>query len=168
MYHSLQNIDHTALKVNQLTIIALVVLAFIVSWPVLVGIVALLMLLGALLGFPGFLPVYRYLLKPLGLARPQILLDNPEPHRFAQGLGGVFLAAAAAVLYLGASWLGWGLAAMVAFLAALNAFGGFCLGCFLYYWLGRIGLPGFRKQPPAGTFPGRAPLTSAGERKQAR
>jgi hypothetical protein len=166
MYQSLQNIDHTALKVNQLTIRALVVLAFVFSWSVLVVGVALVMLLGALLGVPGFLPVYRYLLKPLRLARPHILPDNPEPHRFAQGLGGVFLAAASAALFLGASWLGWGLAGMVVFLAALNAFGGFCLGCFLYYWLGRLGLPGFRKQPPAGTFPGRAPLTSAGKRRQ--
>ena len=58
---------------------------------------------------------------------------------------------------LGASGLGWGLVWLVAALAALNAFGGFCVGCAVYYWLNRLQIPGFRKAPPAGTFPGMRP-----------
>jgi hypothetical protein len=46
---------------------------------------------------------------------------------------------------------------LVAALAALNAFGGFCVGCAIYYWLGKLHMPGFTKAPPAGTFPGMRP-----------
>jgi hypothetical protein len=46
-------------------------------------------------------------------------------------------------------------------LASLNAFGGFCVGCAVYYWLARFNLPGFGKQPPAGTFPGAKPKVEA-------
>ena len=60
-------------------------------------------------------------------------------------------------LFAGASTLGWGLIWLVIALAALNAFGWFCAGCFVYYWLTRFGAPGFVKQPPEGTFPGMRP-----------
>jgi hypothetical protein len=60
-------------------------------------------------------------------------------------------------LFLGAGVLGWSLVWLVVALAALNAFGGFCVGCAVYYWLSRFNLPGFTKQPPAGTFPGMKP-----------
>jgi hypothetical protein len=157
MSEALQKIDHSAFKANQYTIILLNILAFIFNLPWLAAGVAAVMLVGAALGKPGFLPVYRYLLKPAGILRPQVLMDHAEPHRFAQGLGGVFMTAGAAALFAGASGLGWALVWVVTGLAALNAFGGFCLGCFMYYWLGRLNLPGFTRQPPAGVFPGRAP-----------
>jgi hypothetical protein len=60
-------------------------------------------------------------------------------------------------LWAGYALLGWGLVWMVTALAALNAFGGFCVGCALYYWLGRLRVPGFRKSPPVGTIPGMRP-----------
>ena len=119
--------------------------------------VAVVMILGAVLKTPGFGFVYRYALKPAGLVKPDVLLDNPEPHRFAQGLGGVFMLAGSLALWAGFATLGWGLVWLVAGLAALNAFGGFCVGCTMYYWLSRLKLPGFYKSPPAGTFPGMRP-----------
>jgi hypothetical protein len=36
-------------------------------------------------------------------------------------------------------------------------FVGFCAGCALYYWLGRLSVPGFIKSPPQETFPGMRP-----------
>jgi len=89
-------------------------------------------------------------------------MDNPEPHRFSQGLGGVFMLAGSLALWAGYAALGWGLVWLVAALAALNAFGGFCVGCALYYWLGRLSVPGFHKSPPAGAFPRHAPQAAAG------
>ncbi len=66
--------------------------------------------------------------------------------------------AAAAWLVLGLHRiLGWGLVWLVAALAALNAFAGFCVGCAMYYWLSRWHLPGFDKTPPPGTLPRHAP-----------
>lgn len=157
MPHTLKQIDHSAMTVNQVIIIALNILAFVLNQPWLAALVAAVMLLGALAGAPGFGFVYQSALKPAGIVRPHVLEDHPEPHRFAQGLGGVFMLAGAAALFGGAAALGWGLVWMVAALAALNAFGGFCVGCFIYYWLTRLGVPGFTKNPPAGTFPGARP-----------
>jgi hypothetical protein len=153
----LQKIDHSALKSNQLTLILLSLLAFIFNIPWLTAGVGAVLLVGTLLGKPGFLPVYRYGLVPLGLLKPEIHDDNPEPHRFAQGLGGVFMLLGSLAVYLGAGYLGWSLVWMVIALAALNVFAGFCAGCFLYYWLARLGLPGFYRQPPENAFPGTRP-----------
>jgi hypothetical protein len=148
---------HSALKANQLTIIVLSILAFIFKLPALAAFVAVVMGLGSLLKVPGFILLYRHVYKPLGLLKPDVLDDNPEPHRFAQTLGFVFLTAGSAALFLGAEAVGWGLVWLVVALAALNAFGGFCVGCAIYYWLGRLNIPGFTKTPPAGTFPGMKP-----------
>jgi len=157
MNAQLQKIDHGALKANQLVIIVLNLIAFILNAPWLAGVVGVIMLMGSLLGVPGFISIYKSVLKPLGWVKPDILLDNPEPHRFAQSFGSVVLLLGLLALYFNLSVLGWGLVWLVIALAALNAFGGFCAGCFVYYWLTRFGLPGFNKQPPAGTFPGMRP-----------
>lgn len=154
---TLQKVDHAALKANQLTIIVLNVLAFILNVPLLAGLVALVMGIGTMLKVPGFLPLYRIIYKPLGWVKPDVLDDNPEPHRFSQLLGFLFMAAGSAALFLGAPLPGWGLVWLVTALAALNAFGGFCVGCAMYYWLARFGVPGFSKLPPAGTVPGMKP-----------
>jgi hypothetical protein len=42
-------------------------------------------------------------------------------------------------------------------LAALNVFTGLCAGCFVYYWLNRLNVPGFSRNAPQGTFPGMKP-----------
>ena len=158
---TLQKVDHSALKANQLIIITLSILAFILNQPALVAFVALVMGIGSALKVPGFLLVYKYILKPRGWMKPDVLDDNPEPHRFAQFLGFLFLTAGSIALYSGATILGWGLTWLVVALAALNAFGGFCVGCAVYSWLSRMNLPGFSKQPPAGTFPGTKPKAGA-------
>ncbi len=154
---SLIPIDHSAMKTSQIVIIALNILAFVFNLPWLAAIVTAVMLLGTLIGVPGFAFAYRYALKPAGFIKPHLIDDNPEPHRFAQGFGGVVMLAGTLSLYLGAAVLGWGLVWLVAGLAALNAFGGFCAGCFVYYWLARLHVPGFSKNPPVGTFPGMRP-----------
>ena len=159
MDENLQRVDHTAIKVNQASIILLNVLAFILISPWLVACVALIMIMGTLYKKPGFYLVYQYILKPAGLVKPEVLLDNPEPHRFAQGFGGLVMAAGGLALFLGASALGWGLVWLVTGLAALNLFAGFCAGCAVYYWLARVNVPGFYKRPPDGTTPGMRPKT---------
>jgi hypothetical protein len=40
--------------------------------------------------------------------------------------------------------LGWALSWIVVALAALNLFAGICVGCLMYYWLNRLGVPGFK------------------------
>jgi len=152
-----RRVDHSALRVNQAFIIALNILAFVLAQPALALAVTLVMLAGAVFRTPGFGFVYRLLLKPLGLVKPDVIEDNPEPHRFAQGFGAVVMAGGTIALYAGLGSLGWGLVWLVTALAALNLFAGFCVGCAAYYWLHRLNVPGFVKEPPAGSFPGMRP-----------
>jgi len=154
---TLKKIDHSAMKTSQVVIVLLNILAFVLNMTWLVGIVALVMLVGTLVGIPGFGFVYRYFLKPAGWMKPNILLDHPEPHRFAQGFGGVVMLAGFLSLLAGVPTLGWTFTWLVAALAALNAFGGFCVGCFVYYWLSKLSVPGFTQSPPPDTFPGMRP-----------
>jgi len=158
--NELTKVDHTAIKTNQAVIITMNILAFIINAPWLAGLVALVMIAGTLLKAPGFKFIYR-ILRSAGLAKPDVLLDNPEPHRFAQGFGGVVMLAGTVSLLAGATVLGWGLVWLVAALAALNLFGGFCVGCAVYYWLSRLHIPGFTKLPPENTLPGMRPKVKA-------
>jgi MFS family permease len=140
----------------------LLLVAFVVNVPWLVAVVALVMLAGAALGQPGFKAVYAGILKPRGNVKPDVIADNPEPHIFAQGMGGTVLVLSVVGFLAGSAAIGWALTWLVVALAALNLFVGFCAGCFVYYWLSRLHLPGFVAQPPAGTFSGMRPTRKAG------
>ncbi|MEZ4645926.1 MAG: DUF4395 domain-containing protein [Chloroflexota bacterium] len=145
-----RNVDQTALKVNQAFIIGLLLLAFVLDAVWLVALVGVVMLLGtAVPSLALFKRIYQHLLRPIGLAKPHIIVDNPEPHRFAQGFGGVVVALAVMSLLAGQIIIGWTLAWVVIGLAALNLFLGFCAGCFVYYQLTRLGVPGFTRRPIA-------------------
>ena len=155
----LSKVDHSALRTNQAMIIGLSLLGYIFDVPVLAGFVGIVMAVGTLVKRPGFGAVYSKLLRPLGLVRPDIFEDNPEPHRFAQGFGSVVILTGTIALMLGSDLLGWLLVWFVIALAALNLFAGFCVGCAMYYWLNRMSVPGFVKSPPPGTLPGMRPKT---------
>ena len=153
---TLRPVDHAALRTNQAVIIGLLAGSFVADAPALVFLLALLMLVGAARSRPAFGWLYA-LLRQAKLLHPDVLQDNPEPHRFAQLLGGVFLSLASIGFAVGASGLAWALAGLVAVLAAVNLFAGICVGCAIYYWLARFRVPGFSKSPPAGTQPGKRP-----------
>ncbi len=150
-------VDHSALRVNQAFIILGLLAGFIFDIPWLVAVVSFVMLAGTAIGRTGFFFIYLGILRPARIVRPDVLADNPEPHRFAQGFGGVVAGVSAALLFLGSTFAGWVLAWLVIVLAALNLFVGFCVGCAVYYWLARIQVPGFAKSPPPGSFPGMRP-----------
>lgn len=160
-----RKVDYSALRTNQAFIIVLLVTAFIINTNIwwLVAFVSAVMLIGtAFRGAGLFKRIYRHILKPSGLLKPDVVTDNPEPHNFAQGLGGAFLAGSTAALLLGAPVVGWILAWIVVALASLNLFGGFCVGCFMYYQLNRLGAPGFTRSPiDSGVLPGRQPRKAA-------
>ncbi len=140
-----RKVDHSAIKTNQAFIIGLLVIAFVLDAKWLVGFVSAVMLIGTF--FPKialFKAVYWYGLKPWRIARPDVRRDNPEPHLFAQGVGGVMLFVATIAFLAGVSVVGWALAWVVVALAAVNLFAGICVGCLMYYWLNRLGVPGFK------------------------
>ncbi len=134
-------VDHNAIKFGQVTIVVVVALAWLFALTWLVPVLAAALLVNAAWPTAGPLRlIYRYLVLPLRLVRPNMVTDEAAPHRFAQAVGGGLLLAASIALYGGVAALGWGLAALVAVLAAVNVLWNFCAGCFLFYQLRRAGL----------------------------
>jgi hypothetical protein len=138
-------VDHSALKVNQTAIVATVLIAFVGSlfWTLFL---ALIPLLGIILLLGTFVPqlalfkqLYFKVLKPRGIVKPQPVQDRPEPHNFAQGLGGVFLGISS-LLLVSVPIVGIALALLVAVLAFVNLAFGYCLGCQIFYQLERRGV----------------------------
>jgi uncharacterized protein DUF4395 len=142
---SAQIVDHSALKVNQTGIVATVLVAFIGSaffrpLLVLIPLLAIVLLLGTFAPqLALFKQLYFQVLKPRGIVKARPVPDRPQPHNFAQGLGGVFLAVATAFL-VPLPVIGLALALLVAVLAFVNLAFGYCLGCQIFYQLERRGL----------------------------
>lgn len=142
----LTQVDHTAIKVGQSLTMLLLVTAFIFDSWLLAAFVAGVNMVGT--AWPSlslFGRVYRHLLQPAGLVKPHPVPDYPEPHRFAQGFSGVVTALSALLVWADINALGWACSWLVIILANLNVFVGFCAGCFTYYQLNRLGLPGFKR-----------------------
>ena len=132
-------VDRTALRVNQACIIGFLALAFLFDQPWLVAFVCAVMALGTAVPQAAlFQRIYRDVLRPAGLLKPDIHQEDAAPHRFAQGMGAAVLLIAVVALFLGAQALGWGLVFVVIALAAVNLFFGFCAGCFVYFQLQRL------------------------------
>jgi len=147
----LRHVDHSAIRVNQSCTIGLLVLAFVLDLPLLAGITGLIMLVSAIFPPAGlFTRLYRHVLRPAGLVAPRVEVDNPEPHRFAQLVGSIMVLGGTAALMAGLPVLGWILIAVVIVLANLNLWAGWCAGCTMYYWLNRLGVPGFDHAPVEG------------------
>jgi len=145
MAAALTTVDHSALKVNQAGIVVTVLVAFIgglffTPLLFLIPLLAIVLLLGTFVPQAAlFKQLYFRVLKPAGIVKPRPVQDRPEPHNFAQGLGGVFLVIASALL-LPLQVAGLALALLVAVLAFVNLAFGYCLGCQIYFQLGKRGL----------------------------
>jgi len=142
-----QKIDFSALKFNQISIMTFSVLGFILNQPVLPALVSAVLIAGSInRNVALFKLTYQGLIRPLNLMKPNPVDDIPAPHEFAQLLGGIVLGFGSVLLYAGSSVLGWVLVWIVIILAGANLFFGFCAGCFVYYQLRKLGVPGFRIQ----------------------
>ena len=143
-----RRIDQSGLRVGMAATIVLLLVGFILNfWP-LVLFVGVAQLLGALDSpYAPYKLFYQDVLKPRGLVKPNVITDNPEPHRFAMLVGAGFNFAATLTLLTGATVLGWSLVWVVIALANLNFWVNFCVGCYVYYQLGKFGVPGFNRAP---------------------
>ncbi|GER83039.1 MAG: DUF4395 domain-containing protein [Thermogemmatispora sp.] len=135
-------VDTHLAKFSQGSVVVLTALAFLLSWPPLVLITGLLLAWSALWPTVGpFTLLYRHVLVPSGLLKPRLVEDDPAPHRFAQGVGATLLLVAGLVLLLtAATMVGWVLDLLVFVLSFVNLTVGFCAGCLVYYYLGKLGL----------------------------
>ena len=147
--------DRSVLKVNQVILMlglvggyfaGLAVRGFMLVLPVL----AVMMLAGTASPHTNLARVlYLRFLKPSGLVRPRVIVEDPAPHRFAQLVGGVFLVAASLVLLTGQLGIAWVLGWIVAGLAFLNFAFNICVGCIMYAQLVRAGLLPLRRASQA-------------------
>jgi hypothetical protein len=150
-----QIVDHSALKVNQTGIVLTIVITFVASYAgwealLLIPLLAIVLLAGTFNPqLALFKQIYFKLLKPRGIVKPRPVQDRPEPHNFAQGLGGVFLTIASipllAAIVTGTFApalvaIGLALSVLVGVLAFVNLAFGYCLGCQIFYQLEKRGL----------------------------
>jgi hypothetical protein len=134
-----ERVDHTALRVNQALIIVFLTAAFLLDRSWIVVFVAAVMVLGTVTpALALFQRLYRDVLKPASLLKPDVRAEAAAPHRFAQGMGGSVLVIASIALFAGALAVGWALAILVIVLAAVNLFFGFCAGCFVFFQIQRL------------------------------
>ena len=126
--------DANVLRFNQIAIVSGISAALLIQQPIIVATIGAVLLAGSLdPRLAGFKRLYSSLIRPALRVAVNPSEDDPRPHNFAQGLGGVFLLLATLAFLGGWSLIGWSLAVLVAALALLNLTTSFCLGCFLYY-----------------------------------
>ncbi|HEV1997185.1 MAG TPA: DUF4395 domain-containing protein [Candidatus Dormibacteraeota bacterium] len=145
---AVQKFDRSVLKVGQVFIMGINVLAFALGFVLqvrlawllapLVGIVMLVGVINPDLGL--FRQLYLRFLKPRGVVQARVVEEDPAPHQFAQVVGAVFLLGAGAAFALGGTGLGWGLTWIVILLAFINFAFDFCVGCQVYFQLQRLRL----------------------------
>jgi len=141
-------VDHSVIRTSQATLILLVLAGFVLNTWVLVALASIALAISAIEPKDSpFRLLYSKVLQPSGLIRPDVKVDNPEPHRFSQAIGATVTALAVVALLLNVPILGWALAWLVVILAGLNLFAGICVGCMMYYQLSRLKVRGFTRLP---------------------
>ena len=130
-------IDARAPRFNQGVVAVFALAGVVLGWPALWALMSLQLALGLLLGRRWCLSCLAYytLIQPrLGEGE----LEDSRPPRLANRMGAAFLGAAAIAWWLGAPVVGTVLGAIVAALALLAVFSGFCTGCEIYKLTARL------------------------------
>lgn len=144
MANTLPKVDQNTIKVAHAITIVLLVLGFIIDSWIPVAIAAIAQLLGAAnVPFAPYRVIYQHIIVPIGIVKPNIKVDNPQPHHFASLVGGLFDVIGVIALLAGFSLIGWIFVWIVIILANLNVWLNFCMGCWMYYRFNRLGIPGF-------------------------
>ncbi|HKF84351.1 MAG TPA: DUF4395 domain-containing protein [Candidatus Limnocylindrales bacterium] len=109
------------------------VIAFLLDIPWLAVLVGANLAISSFFGTRFFLPGRAWPFVRRALTLGPTDLEHEYPPRFAQALGAAFLGLAGLAFVVGATPLGWVLAAAVAGLQTLLAITGICVGCRLYF-----------------------------------
>ncbi|MDH5633924.1 MAG: DUF4395 domain-containing protein [Gammaproteobacteria bacterium] len=152
-------LDHAEIKTGQLITMFMCLVAGLqqdMRWLVVLG--AIFLVTGLYRPMSPFVWAYRWLVQPLGLMKSDYRIDNIQPHSFGQLIGALTAAIILGVYYLGYGQVAWALV-LVLFGLTLVSYLGWCIGCFLYYQLHRLGLRGFFGHEPTDktVFPGQRP-----------
>lgn len=153
-------LDAKDIRTGQFLVVAMVVSAYVIDRWELVAFQCGLFILGTI--SPKALDIYSWfykgILKPLGILKPDMRIDNIEAYRFANMIGIVVSGTASYLIYSGYPAVGWTMVWVMIILGSL-AFLGWCAGCFMYYMIQKLGIKGFFRHKQVGQiFPGvRAP-----------
>ena len=141
-------VDHAEIKLGQLLTMLLAILAFVYKEPAyLIGLGAVFLVTGFYRSLSPFVLIYRMMVRPLGIMHSDYRLDNIQPHAFGQLIGALTVLIAITLLYAGYGTAGWIIVGIL-FGLTLVSYLGWCIGCFFYYQLNRLGLKGFFRHAP--------------------
>jgi hypothetical protein len=136
--------DITARKAHQWTMLGLLAVGFLVGEPASVVFVALagaIMLLGRLWWqFDVVRQIVWRALEPWGVLRRYEAHEDRETRRIARTIGGLVWLAAAVLLAIRVTTVGWILTGAIAVMVLLDATVDFCALCFIFSQLERRGL----------------------------
>jgi hypothetical protein len=118
-------------RLNRITIVATVVLAFVLHLPLLTSALFAVVALAAAFGRRASL-IYQVGSRVLPPPAPGDDAEDPRLMRFNNTLAAAFLGIAQIAFLAHAPIVGWVFAGFTA-LAATIALAGFCVGCFLFY-----------------------------------
>lgn len=142
-------IDHAEIKMGQILTVLFSTTALALQEPIALMILgAVFLLSGTVRAISPFSLLYRWLINPIGIMKSDYRLDNIQPHKFGQLIGVLTIVIALGLIQFGYPVVGWGVVVILIALTLIS-YAGWCIGCFLYYQLNRLGLEGFFRFAPA-------------------
>ena len=137
-------VDQHEIKFAMAATLLLIALSWVLNSWIPAGIAAICQFMGAT-GSPyaPYTLIYRLVLVPVKLIKPQIIPDDPVPHHFASLVGGIITLIGSIFLLANLPIVGWAILLIVFTLQNLNFWVNFCMMYYFYYILNRLGVPGF-------------------------
>lgn len=151
-------VDQTEIRTMQIAVMLVLAAGYVMDlWQLIAFQAGVFLLTVASPALNPFIFIYRSVLRPLKLLKPDWRNDNMEAHRFASMIGLTISSGATYCLYNGHTYIGWGIVWLILVLG-IFALSGWCAGCFTYYIIQKTGIKGyFRHAPINGSFPGARP-----------
>ena len=141
-------VDHAEIKMGQVLTIIISGIALILQNIIpLIILAGIFLLSGTVRSISPFSLLYRWIIKPLKIIKSDYRLDNIQPHKFGQLIGAITVVLALALIQFGYTTAGWIIVGVLIALTAIS-YAGWCVGCYMYYQLNRLGLGGFFKHSP--------------------
>ena len=141
-------VDHAEIKMGQvLTIIISGIALALQNIIPLIILAGIFLLSGTVRSMSPFSLLYRWIIKPLKIIKSDYRLDNIQPHKFGQLIGAITVVLALVLIQFGYTTAGWIIVGVLIALTAIS-YAGWCVGCYMYYQLNRLGLGGFFKHSP--------------------
>ena len=138
-------VDQQQIKFNMAATALLLTSGYLLNNWIFVAIAIFCQITGSIgLSIAPYRLLYKTLMLPMGLVKPNPIPDHHAPHRFAALVGAIFNVLGLYLILTGSNTAGWVFVGIVFVLSLLNLFLGFCAGCFMYYILNKLGVPGFK------------------------